>query len=153
MFQGFGNNNRLLFLTAILLLFGNVIVLGQREPMPMDPTVQEKPVVVSQEEKENKSKRIREGTIFRNKRVSFRTVGQRTMLLALEGSESHVCLENLNLERILKAIDERPGRGVWTVDGEFTEFRGENYVLIKRAVLSPPGIDLGTVKNNVEQAK
>lgn len=133
-------------LTATLLLLGSAVVLAQREPVPANPDLQEKPVVAPPEEKETKSKRIREGTCFRGKRVFFRTVGQRTMLYYLNEAEGYVCLENLNLERILNAMAERPGRGLWTVDGEFTEFRGENYILIKRAVLSPQGLDVDQSK-------
>lgn len=114
-----------------------VFLLGQRAPVPPDPQRTEKPLETGVTKEDVKRKRLREGTTFQGKRVFFRALGNRTVMHSLEGNESYVCLENLNLERILKAIDDKPARGVWKVDGTFTEFRGENFVLIQRAVVSP----------------
>jgi branched-subunit amino acid aminotransferase/4-amino-4-deoxychorismate lyase len=54
--------------------------------------------------------------------------------------QNYIVLENLNLERVVKTIEEN--RTVtdadtleWTVDGTVTEFRGANFVLITRSVL------------------
>jgi hypothetical protein len=69
--------------------------------------------------------------------VSFRQTGDRTVLYTVEGNQRYTCLENLALDRILTATQERPDRRYWRIDGEFTEFRGENFVLIRRAVIAP----------------
>jgi hypothetical protein len=123
-----------LFIISVFL-FGNTVVFSQREPVPNDPNTVEKPIVTETEQKKVVKKRNREGTIFQGKRVFFRQTGNRTTMYTENDNERFVCLENLNLERILKVIDEKPLRAIWKIDGEFTEFRGENYVLIRRAVI------------------
>ncbi|MDR0336736.1 MAG: hypothetical protein LBI18_06560 [Planctomycetaceae bacterium] len=120
-------------------LFGNTLIFAQREPIPNDPNAINKPVAEESEQKKVMKKRNREGTLFQGEKVFFRQTGNRTTLYTTEDNERFVCLENLNLERILKAIEQQPSRAIWKVDGEFTEFRGENYVLIRRAVMIPDG--------------
>lgn len=134
-----------------LFLIGGAAALAQREPISTTPDAPQQPIVLPDGGKQDRPKRIREGTLFQNKRGFFRTVGGRTMLYSLDESEDYICLENLHLERILNAIAERPGRNVWSIDGEYTEFRGENYVLIRRAILSPSGVELpnGRKQENV----
>ncbi|MCL2742651.1 MAG: hypothetical protein FWE67_02250 [Planctomycetaceae bacterium] len=111
---------------------------AQREPAPSDPNKQERTTVIPAEKEKNvKNKQIREGTPFIAKRVYFRQTGQRTTMFTTDGKENYVVLENLSLERILTAMSEKPDRGIWLADGEFTEFRGTNYVLLRRAVVAP----------------
>lgn len=121
---------------VLLLLFGSLTVFAQREPMPTDPAAEEKPVVDTEKEKDAAGKRIREGTTFLGKKVVLQKLGTRTTVRTLDDSERFVCLENLNLERILKTIEQKPTRNIWAIDGMYTEFQGENYVLIRRAVVS-----------------
>ncbi|MDR0608999.1 MAG: hypothetical protein LBG58_02720 [Planctomycetaceae bacterium] len=120
--------------------------------MPNDPNAVEKPIVTEQEQKKVMKKRNREGTTIQGKKVFFRQTGNRTTMYTESDNERFVCLENLNLERILKAIDEKPSRTNWKIDGEFTEFRGENYILIRRAVIvletTPPPTVPTTSANN-----
>ncbi|MDR0705294.1 MAG: hypothetical protein LBF88_09940 [Planctomycetaceae bacterium] len=118
-----------------VFLFSNAVVFSQREPAPNDPNTAEKQIVTKTEQKKVVKKRNREGTIFQGKKVFFRQTGNRTTMYTENDNERFVCLENLNLERILKAMDEKPSRTTWKIDGEFTEFRGENYVLIRRAII------------------
>jgi len=122
-----------------LLLFGCVVVtvFAQREPLPTDPKAEEKPLIVDLPTATIKKKRIRENTPFQDKRGYFRATGQRTTFYSLDGTERYVCLENLNLERILKAMRDDPSRAAWKIDGKFTEFNEENYILIERAVVAP----------------
>ncbi len=82
-------------------------------------------------------KRIREGTPFRNKRCLFRESGSRVSLFSEDESERYICLENLNLERVMKAVQDNPAQQIWSVDGFYTEYLGENFVHIQRAVLAP----------------
>lgn len=128
---------------GIVVVWGGMSVLAQREPMPPDPKETEKPIVQPGPETDPSVKRIREGTTFQGIRVYFRSQGERTVLYTVQDNKRFVCLENLNLERILKAIGDKPDRGVWKVDGMYTEFRGENYVLIQRAVVSPTDFSPG----------
>ena len=119
-----------------LLLVLTVAVFAQREPVSTDPATAERPVVADAPQVVEK-KRIRENTPFEGKRGYFRATGQRTTFYTLDGNERYVCLENLNLERILKAMKDDPSRTAWKIDGAFTEFNGENYILIHRAVVAP----------------
>ena len=128
----------LLLVGCIVLFLSALTVLAQREPVPMRPDAGEKPVVaIEKNEKGVAKKRIREGMTFQGIRGFFRQTGSRTTLYTVDENDRFVCLENLNLERILKAIEEKPERSVWKIDGTYTEFRGENFVLITRAVISP----------------
>jgi hypothetical protein len=125
-------------IVLLILVCFTFSVLAQRETVPSDPKDQEKPIAEpsagNTPKKDDKKKRQREGTVFTDKKVTFRPTGSRTTMFAVEGDERFVVLENLNLERVLKAIEEKPSRSVWKVDGVYTEFHGENYVLLQRAV-------------------
>ncbi|MDR2116475.1 MAG: hypothetical protein LBP87_08840 [Planctomycetaceae bacterium] len=134
MFFYFVQKNIGIFLIAVFL-FGNTVVFAQREPIHNDPNAVEKPIIDEPEQKKVTKKRNREGTVFQGKKVFFRQTGNRTTLYTVDDNERFVCLENLNLERILRVIDEKSLQTTWKIDGEFTEFRGENYILIRRAVI------------------
>ena len=79
---------------------------------------------------------IREGTTMQSRHVVFRPAGHRVVMTTAEGSERFFCLENLNLQRITDVLRENPTLTDWTVDYVVTEYKGENYVLIQRAVLT-----------------
>lgn len=89
---------------------------------------------------QNKHKRpplIREGTVFKNQQCEFRLSGNRVILLVDGGTQRFFCLENLNLERIIKVIQDNQFMNFWTADFLVTEYQKENYVLIQRAILNP----------------
>ena len=113
-------------------LLGSFVVWAQRPDPPPQPNQNIRPIVAPQTGATSRALRIREGTAFRNTLVQFRQTGDRTVLYTIEGSHRYTCLENLALERILTAMTEKPERQYWQIDGEFTEFRGENFVLIRR---------------------
>jgi hypothetical protein len=86
----------------------------------------------------DRADRVREGTKWQNERGTFTLVGDRVTFT--KQGQNYIVLENLNLERVVKTIEEN--RTVtdadtleWTVDGTVTEFRGANFVLITRSVL------------------
>jgi hypothetical protein len=92
--------------------------------------------------------RIREGTKWQNERGVFTLVGDRVTFTAR--GQNFVALENLNLERIVRTIEEN--RTVtdadtleWNVDATVTEFRGANFVYVTRSVLvaRPRSTDAG----------
>ena len=117
------------------IVIGGVYVWAQR-PDPQQPNQGVRPIAPSQTGLASGSQRIREGTPLRNVHVFFRT-GDRTALYTVEGNQRFTCLENLALERILKAMEENPERRrYWRINGEYTEFRGENFVLIHHAVVA-----------------
>ena len=57
-----------------------------------------------------------------------------TFFLA-DGKGRLVGLENLTLQRIAQVIADSPERLRWTVTGTITEYRGANYLLVRRAIL------------------
>ncbi|MDR1385937.1 MAG: hypothetical protein LBJ67_19100 [Planctomycetaceae bacterium] len=78
----------------------------------------------------------REGTIVQSQQVGFRMVGNRVMMSSIQDSSHFLCLENLNLERIIETMQKSPTMTDWQVDYLVTEYRGENYALIQRAVFT-----------------
>jgi hypothetical protein len=119
------------------LLLGGFIVWAQRPPdPPQNPNQEFRALAPPQTGQISGAKLIREGTTFKNLYVSFRQTGDRTVLYTVENNQRYTCLENLALERILAIRKERPERQYWKIDGEFTQFRGENYVLIRHYVIA-----------------
>ena len=47
-----------------------------------------------------------------------------------------VALENLALQRVARSLAERSQESQWKVSGMVTEFRGANYILLRRATRS-----------------
>ena len=60
-----------------------------------------------------------------------------------DGQGRFVGLENLNLERIARAITDSLSRQEWVVSGTVTEYQGVNFLWIKRAVLKQRTETLG----------
>ena len=119
-----------------LMLLGGFAVLGQRPEPSAQPNQAISPIAAPTARQAPRTQRIREGTAFRNMHVFFRQTGDRTVLFTVEDNQRYTCLENLALERLLTAIQEKPERQFWRIDGEFTEFRGENFVIIRRFVVA-----------------
>ena len=117
-------------------LFGLLAVQGQRPESFALPNQEIRPIASLSAQQLVRTQRIREGTTFKGMLVFFRQIGDRTAMYTVEDNRRFLCLENLALERILTTIEEKPERQIWKIDGEFTEFRGENYVLIRRALFS-----------------
>jgi len=86
--------------------------------------------------KPEKTNLVREGTVMRSQHVIFRNSNNRVMMTMASSSERYICLENLNLQRVTDILRENPTLTDWTVDFTFTEYRGANYALIQKAVLS-----------------
>ncbi len=79
--------------------------------------------------------RIREGTEIVDQLGYFRMTGDRVTFFSEDGKGRLVGLENLNLERIARTIADNPGQLQWGVTGTITEYRGANYLFVRRAVL------------------
>ena len=126
---------------AAFVVFSSFIVQGQRPEPPSQPSQGMRPVVVSPTKPTQQTQRIREGTAFKDMLVFFRQNADRTVLYTVDGEQRYTCLENLALERVLTAIQQKPERQFWRVDGEFSEFRGENFVSIRRFVVAQAPAD------------
>ncbi|NMC19883.1 MAG: hypothetical protein GYA33_05620 [Thermogutta sp.] len=79
--------------------------------------------------------RLREGTALRGLVGSIRPVGDRWTLFLSQRDERYILLENLALERILRTNASFTEVPDWTVEGTVTEFRGQNYLLIEKALI------------------
>jgi hypothetical protein len=84
---------------------------------------------------DNKKTRIREGTRVVEQLGYFQATGDRSTFHSADGKIRIVGLENLILERISRISEETPGKVEWNVSGTITEFRGNNFLLVSRAVL------------------
>jgi len=82
------------------------------------------------------SLRAREGTEIVDQLGHFQSTGDRVVFSTADGKRRYVGLENLNLERIARAIADSPQTLQWGVTGTITEYRGTNFLLIHRATLT-----------------
>jgi hypothetical protein len=82
--------------------------------------------------------RIREGTEIVDHLGCFKIVGDRVLFFSGKDGQRFVGLENLNLERIARDVANRPEPLQWRVSGSVTEFRGNNFLLVERAILKSP---------------
>lgn len=80
-------------------------------------------------------RRMREGTQIADRLGHFRMTGGRVTFFTADGKRRLVGLENLNLERIARTIADSPRPLQWTVTGTVTEYRGVNFLLVRRAIL------------------
>ena len=129
---------RLIVVFVSFVLIGSLVVWAQRAEVPTPPDQTSQQIAVPPEKQIPRAKRLREGTTFKDKQVFFRQIGDRTALYSVEDNQRFTCHENLALERILTAIQEKPERQYWKIEGTFTEFRGENFVLIRHALVAQP---------------
>ena len=77
---------------------------------------------------------IREGTEMERQNGYFRMTGDRVTFFTEGGKGRFVVLENLNLERIARILAENPDHLQWSVTATVTEYRGSNYIFVRRAV-------------------
>lgn len=87
---------------------------------------------------------IREGTGLESVRGRFRSTGDTADFVDKEGRRFGG-LRNLNLQRIIQALraSRNPEQLEWSVSGAVTEFEGNNYLLITRAIRRSPIADAG----------
>jgi hypothetical protein len=78
---------------------------------------------------------LREGTQLADQLGVFRKTGERLVFCASKANQRFIALENLNTERIARTIATSPLPMEWRVNGMVTEYRGNNYLLIDRAIL------------------
>ena len=79
--------------------------------------------------------RLREGSALTDVLGYFELTADGATFRSLDGKARLVGLQNLNLQRIAEAVREHPDRLEWVVSGTVTEYRGANFLLIKRALL------------------
>jgi hypothetical protein len=87
--------------------------------------------------------RLREGTELVNVLGSFKLTGDRATFYPADGSGRFGGLENQTLERVAMVIGEDPSLLEWLVTGTITEYKGNNYILVTRAILKSKPSALG----------
>ncbi|WP_095415198.1 hypothetical protein [Thermogutta terrifontis] len=78
--------------------------------------------------------RLREGTALEAVTGTLRPAGERYVFFSEDARYRLVVLENLALERLLRVQNTYAGNVFWKVWGTVTEFRGQNYLLLKRSL-------------------
>ena len=77
----------------------------------------------------------REGTQIVDCGGHFHMAGDRVAFFPAERKNRYLTLENLNVERIVQALADQPRQRRWKVTGTLTEYQGENYLLVEKALL------------------
>ena len=75
------------------------------------------------------NERLREGTRLIDVTGSFLVNGNK---------ESYRVLQNLALQRVSFALEDNRALRQWIISGTITEFRGQNYLLLTKAVIQLP---------------
>jgi hypothetical protein len=79
--------------------------------------------------------RLREGTELQDALGTFRLTGDRATFILADGSARFGGLENLSLERVANVIAGDPSPLEWIVSGVVTEYKGNNFLLVTKAIL------------------
>lgn len=84
--------------------------------------------------------RHREGSLVTDKLGVFQLSGARAQFRFADNSSTIQVLENLALERVVRTMDEIRAERYWSVSGSYMEYRGENFLLLQRAVLTSKSV-------------
>ena len=103
---------------------------GRGGARPLASTSQDPPT------DQSSSRRLREGTELVDQVGHFEIVRDRLVYVAERGGVRLLGLENLNLERVARTVAGFPGQLEWKICGTVTEYRGTNYLLLHRAVVT-----------------
>jgi hypothetical protein len=112
-------------LLTVLLSFAALKASGQLTTQFQEESVAESPA---------SQQRMREGTELSQVVGEFQLTGERVTFFSQTGVSMRM-LENLALERVIRVLEDTSDKRLWIVDGVVTEFRGSNFLLIKRAVI------------------
>jgi len=87
------------------------------------------------------SERLREGTRLVEVVGTFQSIGGESVTFTPVGTgtnkDSFRVLENLALQRVSQELEGNKGARQWTVSAEVTEYKGNNYLLLKKIVVRP----------------
>lgn len=117
-------------LCAGALLLGVAVAIAQTSPASSNLTV-----AGARGRQLQREDRLREATEVMDQPGTFRMTGDRVTFFTELGSGRFVVLENLALERVVRALEDSPMPLGWTVSGVITEFQGDNFLLLHRVVL------------------
>jgi hypothetical protein len=87
------------------------------------------------------SERLRENTKLIDVVGTFQSIGGESITFTPAGAggnkDSFRVLENLALQRVSQELEGNKGARQWTVSAEVTEYKGNNYLLLKKIVVHP----------------
>lgn len=76
----------------------------------------------------------REGSTIDSRRGKFEIGSGRTKFVDAANGSAYICLENLTLQQATATATKAQSTNDWIVRGTLTEFDGNNYLLIDRAI-------------------
>lgn len=79
---------------------------------------------------------MREGTLLTDVKGRFRKQGERFQFIEDGSNKSYKCLENLSLQRIDASQQDDDRKVAWIVSAKVTEFKGENFLVLEKAIRS-----------------
>ena len=79
---------------------------------------------------------MREGTPMLDVKGRFRKQGERYQFVEEVSNKAFKCLENLCLQRIAVNQQDDERKVIWLVSAKVTEFHGENFLILEKAVRS-----------------
>lgn len=88
----------------------------------------------AREQKERRN-RLREGAEIVDAVGSFEWIGDRLSFVSEDSDSALRILENRMMERVVVTLEGSTGELVWTVNGDVTEYRGSNYLLMSHVKL------------------
>jgi len=77
---------------------------------------------------------LREGTPLVDVKGRFRRQGDRFQFMEEGSTKSIKCLENLSLQRVDASQQDDERKVIWLVTAKVTEFKGENFLILEKAV-------------------
>lgn len=141
-------DNRWLWFAGLVvsgLLMGTAVLATAQDQQPAYKTETKqspkddkgKPVFDAEEKLPQEGERRREGSLLKAQIGRFEITGDRVTFYPSDNEEEQFrVLENLALERVVRALTETHTRRKWNVSGLITEFQGTNFLLVHRAFLT-----------------
>ena len=77
---------------------------------------------------------LREGTPLTEVKGRFKKLGERFQFVEDGTNKTFKCLENLCLQRIAANQHDDERKVIWIVSAKVTEFSGENFLILEKAV-------------------
>jgi len=82
-----------------------------------------------------------QGKYLHEKHATFQIVAERIHVRLPKNKRVMIALENLTLERIHKYVGRVEEKQTWEIEGQVTEYEGQNFILIKRAIVNSLELD------------
>ncbi|WP_425614656.1 hypothetical protein NA78x_004530 [Anatilimnocola sp. NA78] len=124
---------------TFLFLVAIAVATATSDGLAVDPPPARPVALRRVQDGERSGERQREGTKLTEVVGRFELAGDRITFYPNGSRDSYRVLENLALERVGQVLSESRARQEWTISGVLTEFRGNNYLLLNKAVVKSAG--------------